>query len=66
VCWLLPSVIAVHSLHSGPICPFSSIRNGENSALEHPAFSPHAAPAQAGNFVSMAADPHVIGQSLFD
>jgi hypothetical protein len=66
VCWLLPSVIAVHCLHSGAICPFCSILNGKHSALEHAAFSPHFAPAQAGNVVSMAADPHVIVQSLYD
>jgi hypothetical protein len=54
------------SSHSGPICPFCSTLNGKHSTVGHPAFSSHAAPAQAGNVVSMAADPHVIVQSLCD
>ena len=66
MCWLLPSVMLVHSLHSGAICPFCSILNGKHSALEHPAFSPHAVPSQAGNVLSMAADPHFTAQSLCD
>jgi len=53
-------------LHSGPICPFCSVLNGKHSALEHPALSPRTVLAQAGNVVSMAADPHVIAQSLCD
>lgn len=64
--WLLPSVMAVHSLHSGPFCPFCSALNEKRGALEHPNFSPHAAPAQAGNAISMGADPHVVVQSLCD
>jgi hypothetical protein len=62
VCWLLPSLMEVRCLYSGPFWPFCSILNVKRSALEHPAFSPQGGLSLAANVVSMAVDPHVIAQ----